>query len=213
MPTRTPRSTRVALALAAGATLLLSACGGSDTAESEALPVIENVDAGADSSEVTAPAADVPDDEAVLEWAACMRDNGVDIEDPTVDADGNIQLGAPGGDFDPQSADFQSAAESCGALLEGTTFSGANRGVDGLQEGLVAFTTCLRDEGLDVGDVDFSGGQPAGGAPDAGSDESLIDRLATVIPGFDPADPSTEQAVATCEPILNDVFNDVGIGG
>lgn len=212
MPTRTPRSTRVALALAAGTTMLLSACGGSDTAETEPLPVLENVDEATDSSDDT-PTADVPEDEAVLEWAGCMRDNGVDIEDPTVDADGNIQLGAPGGDFDPQSADFQSAAEACGPLLEGTTFGGANRGVDGLQEGLVAFTTCLRDEGLDVGDVDFSGGRPAGGAPEAGSDESLIDRLATVIPGFDPADPNTEQAVATCEPILDDAFNDAGIGG
>ena len=29
---------------------------------------------------------------AVLAFAACMRDNGVDMEDPTVDADGNIRL-------------------------------------------------------------------------------------------------------------------------
>ena len=213
-----PRFTRSMLALATGTALMLSACGGGDdTADADALPVVENIDTDGDvavSDDTAFALSDVPEDEAVLEWAQCMRDNGVDIEDPTVDADGNVQLGAPTGDFNPQSGDFQAAADACGDLLSGTTFAGAAGGLDGLEEGLVAFTTCLRDEGLDVGDVDLGSGPPAGaGGAAPGGDGLDLELLATVIPGFDPEDPNAQPAVDACEAVLTEAFNAIGLGG
>lgn len=215
-----PLSTRCLLALAASTALMLSACGDSgDTSDAAALPAVENADAGSGdtaSGQSAAADPDVPEDEAVLEWAQCMRDNGVDIADPTVDADGNVQLGAPTGDANPQSGEFQVASEACGDLLSGTTFTGpaGGGGIDGLQEGLVAFTTCLRDEGLDVGDVDLGSGPPVGAAGAApGGDGLSLDLLASVIPGFDPEDPNAQSAVDTCQPALTEAFNAIGLGG
>jgi hypothetical protein len=39
---------------------------------------------------------DIVDQEAELfEFSACMRDEGIDVGDPTVDEDGNVSLGTP----------------------------------------------------------------------------------------------------------------------
>ncbi|GAG42818.1 unnamed protein product, partial [marine sediment metagenome] len=42
-------------------------------------------------------AADDPvsDEEAILAFAACLRDEGIDVDDPTVDADGNLRPPRP----------------------------------------------------------------------------------------------------------------------
>jgi hypothetical protein len=229
------KSRRVWLALSVSA-LALTACGGAEAgSDDDSLPVVENVEQPAESTVTTTPGGGdggeasrgdpaASDDEAVLEWAQCMRDNGIDIEDPTVDANGNVQLGRPSGNIDPQSGDVRAAAEACSGLLEGTTF-GANRGgrFDQIQEAFLAFTECLRDEGLDVGDIDLASragapgeGQGGGqaGAPGNGTGEGLTaERLEGVIPGLDAKDPATQPAIDVCRPALVEAFDGLGLGG
>ena len=62
-----------------------------------------------DSTTTLAPASDeesdATDEEALLAFATCMRDNGIeDFEDPTIDSDGRLQFG-PGEGAQQESAD------------------------------------------------------------------------------------------------------------
>jgi hypothetical protein len=54
--------------------------------------------------------------DAMLEFAQCMREHGIDMPDPGSNGGGmRIQIGQGG--IDPQSPEFQEAMEACGELL------------------------------------------------------------------------------------------------
>jgi hypothetical protein len=57
--------------------------------------------------------------EKALEHARCMRDHGIDMPDPTFDAEGGarIRLGAGRGKIDPEDPEFKAAEEACADLL------------------------------------------------------------------------------------------------
>jgi hypothetical protein len=140
--------------------LLATACGTGKSASAEV--------ASLGSTVGTAPDTTTPVDtqDALLKFAACMRDNGVDMADPTFDADGNPTGGGfgPGSGIDRQSSEFQAAQNICADLLQGVQLGGRGRnGVDreAIQNSVNDFTACLRDEGLAVDDVTFG---PPGGA-------------------------------------------------
>jgi hypothetical protein len=150
--------------------LIATACGTGNSASAEV--------ASLGSTTGTTPDTTVPVDtqDALLKYAACMRENGVDMADPTFDADGNPTGGGfgPNSGIDRQSDEFQKAQTACGDLLQGVTLGG--RGGNGfdreaIQNSLNDFTACLRDEGLDVDDITFgppagAGGNGTTGAPD-----------------------------------------------
>lgn len=165
------------LALAAiGVTISLAAaaCGG-DSGSASAQQVA-SLGTLAETTETTAVASTEDTQDALLAYAACMRDNGIDMADPTFDADGNSTGGLFGPDsgIDPQAEEFQTAQDACGSLLEGITLGGGRGGqgggldIDAVQTSMNDFTACLRDEGLDVDDIEFGGGQGPGGANGGG---------------------------------------------
>lgn len=136
-----------------GLALIATACTGSATTEEVA---------SLESSDTTVAASDASpdgDDEALLAFAACMRDNGVnDFQDPIVDADGKVEFLDKASGKDDEA--FQNAFTACGALLEGTAL-GAGKGpdpeVDALDD-LYAFAVCMREQGFDMSDPDPSTG-------------------------------------------------------
>jgi hypothetical protein len=143
--------------------LLATACGTGKSASAEVASLGTTTDTTPDT---TTP---VDTQDALLKYAACMRENGIDMADPTFDADGNPTGGGfgPGSGIDPRSDEFQKAQTACGDLLQGVQFGGRGRnGVDrdAIQNSLNDFTACLRDEGLDVDDITFG---PPGGAAGA----------------------------------------------
>lgn len=158
---------RLAAATGVVLVLALSACGGdSSGAEVASLGSSPTGNATGDS------VADVDSQEAILAYAACMRENGVDMADPTFDAEGNMSGGGFGPDsgLDPSSDEFQTAQTACGDLIEGVEFGRGGGGGGGLdrdaiQTAMNDFTACLRDEGLEVDDITMGGGA-GGGAPD-----------------------------------------------
>jgi hypothetical protein len=154
------------LALGCALIILAGACGG-DASGSQVASLDDDTTGSESTTETSTPA---DSQEASLAFAQCMRDNGVDMEDPTFDADGNTQ----GGGFGPDSGiDFsdeatQTALEACGDLIQGIGPGGGGRGggnfdASGIQDAFNAFTECLRDEGLEVDDIEFGVG-PGGGA-------------------------------------------------
>ncbi len=217
-------------ALGVTALITLAACGGGGGSGSN-----DGVASlGTLASDDSAPASTTPADneEAFLAYAQCLRDQGLDVDDPTFDADGNINGGffGPDSGFDPGSDEFQTAQDACGSLIEGVTFGragGAGFDTEAIQEAALDFTECLRDQGLEVDDLDFSlqgpgggpggaaGGPPADGSiptgsiPDGGDppegagpgngdpNDRLVDAL-----GLDPDDPAVAAAVDTCGDVL-----------
>ena len=144
---------------------LLMGCGGGGTKASGIATLTSDDPAGAVTT-VAGDARRLTEDKA-LAFSKCMRDNGVQaFADPTVDADGNVQLfgrggpGSPAGDGatvldDPE---FDAARTACQSLLEGVTFGGGRGGFQNnveLQDAFVKFGDCLRAEGLEVGDLTF----------------------------------------------------------
>ena len=201
-------------------TLVMAACGGSSDSSDTAAPIIiEGASSQSDTVATTAAttgatseagqsesgqsesgdsAADdgssaVTDEELALEFAQCMRDEGVDFPDPTVNADGSIDFGGVAGRGGLGDG-AQDAFEVCGDLIQGASFlPGGGRGdLTELQDGLLEFAQCLRDEGLDVDDPDLSGGLAgAGGGP-----------AALFGPNFDPNDPAIQDEIDACSGIL-----------
>jgi len=214
-------------ALGLTALITLAACGGGEgDASSDQVASLGTLAPADAATETTTPA---DNEEAILAYTQCLRDQGLTVEDPTFDADGSISGGffGPDSGLDPGSAEFQAAQEACGSLIEGITLGrGGGEGFDteAMQEASLAFTECLRDEGLVVDDLDFSlqgpGGGAAGGPPGDGSlptgsipegagpgggagqgagdpNNRLIQAL-----GLDPEDPAVAAAVEVCGDVL-----------
>jgi hypothetical protein len=152
--------------------LLATACGSGKSASAEVASLGTTTGTSPDT---TSP---VDTQDALLQYAACMRENGIDMADPTFDADGNPSGGGfgPGSGIDPQSTEFQTAQTACGDLLDGAQFGGRGRnGIDreAIQNSLTDFTACLRDEGLDVDDITFGPPGGAGAANGAATDGTV----------------------------------------
>jgi hypothetical protein len=146
--------------------LIATACGSGSNASAQVASL------GSTSGTTPDTTSPVDTQDALLKYAACMRQNGIDMADPTFDADGNPTGGGfgPGSGIDRQSTEFQTAQTACGDLLQGVQFGGRGRtGIDrtAIQNSLNDFTACLRDEGLAVDDITF--GPPGGGNGGAGN--------------------------------------------
>jgi hypothetical protein len=168
--------------VAIGSTLLLlSACGGGG-ASSDGVASLSG--AAAASGATTTAAVDTQ--QAWLDFAQCMRDNGVDMKDPTFDANGNVQGGfGPDSGIDFRSEATRTAMDACRDKLPargpgsggGPTFDRS-----ALQDAFNTFTACLRDNGVQVDDVTLpepgsrpagpNGSAPQGSAAPGGSDGS-----------------------------------------
>jgi hypothetical protein len=144
----------IALALLA---LGAAGCGGESS--SDGVAAIDTNDGGSGGSSGGAgdggDADGASGEEARLEWAQCMREQGVDVGDP--DENGMFQI-TPETGGDPSQAGFSKAREECGDPpglddLEPPSPAEAKK----MQESLLAFARCMRSEGIDIPDPTFSG--------------------------------------------------------
>lgn len=193
---------RPLLALIVSLTLAAGACGGSDTSSDGVLSLeTPNVD----SPEPDAAATEAPDNETqLIAFSQCMRDNGIDIGDPTVDSDGNASFGGfgrIGGDGDGPPEGIQEAFEECGNLLEDLQLGFQDRDFTDFEDTLLVLAECMRDNGIDMDDPDFSdfgfgggdgegGGGGRGGGPFGDVDfndpafQAALEECSDIISGF-----------------------------
>lgn len=203
----------------------LGACGGGGDDSSDGIASLGTSEAV--STETTVAGSD---EDKILAYTACLREQGLDVADPTFEADGTMSGGffGPDSGLDPGSGEFQAAQEVCGGLIEGVTLGGRGNGnfdPEAMQEATLAYTECLREQGLDVDDLDFNAqGGPGGGAgvgaggsvpPDASIPAGSLpegagdgpgggdpgNRLAEIL-GLDPDDPTVAAALEVCAPTL-----------
>jgi hypothetical protein len=178
---RTTRSLTLAL-LAAG---MLVACGGGGE-DGDGVASMSD-DSEGESAQDDANATE----EELLEWVECMRDNGADIPDPTVDENGDLVIegpvtvtnggpgegedeGAPGDDSSEGSEGSvvrEDVFEECGQPPEGAFAPPSEEEQQAMQDAALEFAECMRSEGIeDFPDPDFSDMGP-GAEPRQRTDE------------------------------------------
>jgi hypothetical protein len=173
--------------------LVLAACssdGGSDVASLEELvPDLAVVTDDASSETV--------DDDSILEFSQCMRENGVeDFEDPDIGADGSVEFRLGGATQDSQvdRETMRAAFEACQDTLGGLAFGPGSEDRSEIEDTLYEFAVCMRDNGYDMPDPDFSSllrgeGEGEGGGGPFGE-------------GFDPDDPTFTSAMESCQDVF-----------
>ena len=191
------------------AALVLSACSSSDESnagvaeidDSQAVETPTESAVQSDSSEQSASEADtsdgnantaeLTDEEITTLFTECFRDLGLNIPDPVVNADGSVDLGALRQSILPLQTEFGQekvvdALEDCLPLLEKATFAAQPSPEDlvELEDNLLTLVQCLRDEGFDVPDPDFSNGRRAA--------------MTSIIQGLGGADSRVEESISSC---------------
>ena len=107
--------------------------------------------------------ADLTDEEMATEFTVCMRDYGFNIPDPELNADGTVDWSALKEGVDVGEPKYKGAStkafDQCLLLLDRFTVAKKESTEDEieLQDNFLKFAQCLRDNGLEVADPDFSG--------------------------------------------------------
>ena len=173
------------IALLAVMAFVVTACG---SASADVATLQDDVASLGGEASRAGDAAEVDEEAALLAFAQCLREEGLDVEDPVVDEEGNIQPPRPvqGGQAIDREA-FQAAREACEEFLDGVTLGFGDVDQTELEDQLLEFSTCLRDQGLEVDDPNLSGGPGAG--------RGLFGDL-------DPDDPVVQAALEACEEFL-----------
>lgn len=210
---RTTLLAALSVALMLGAA---SACGGGGGDDSDVATLSEE-----DSGSEEAAADDTATDEEILGWVECMRDEGIDIADPTRDSSGNLVLGggdsslaggqSVGGDPD----DIDAAHEVCGQQPRLGPTDISEEEEQQTKDAALDFAQCMRDEGVeDFPDPDFSstgpGGAPEGASPGADT-EGATRSVNAPFGEIDFDDPPTKAAYETCQGLLGGISD--GSGG
>ena len=134
------------------------------------------------------------DEDLTSEFAACLRNQGFDVPDPEVTADGSVDLRAfftklnQDPNFNRQNPETREALSECRGLLADASFAQPRSSEDEieLQDQILSFAACLRDQGVAVADPDFS--------------QSTRGALRTIFAGqeIDREDPDVAEAIAEC---------------
>ena len=195
---------RSVMLLLACLALVAAACGGTEASED-----VASLETAGDGLELAVPEeleseSELTQEEAFLAFTACMRDEGIDLPDPEVDSEGNVQLGirqaAQTAGLDREQ--LQAGFEVCGELIEGFTQGFQRPDQTEIEDQLLAFAQCLRDQGLDVDDPDLNFTPGEGGGQGGGPFGDL-----------DLDDPEFQAAAEQCEEFLPNFGGGGGPGG
>ncbi|MDJ0496914.1 MAG: hypothetical protein QNJ89_03730 [Acidimicrobiia bacterium] len=144
------------------ALLTVAACSGNSEADG-----IATLESTVPEVETTAPPADPSADseQAALDFAQCMRENGIDMGDPTVDSDGNLQLApieftvSPDADPEAAKAEMDAVFAECEQHLDGIALKSVNpSSAVEFEDALLEYAGCMREQGIDMPDPDLRGG-------------------------------------------------------
>lgn len=201
----------VLLLFVAGASM--SACGSGSGAAAD-VPSLK----GSTGKTGSVTTTTVDPEKAAQAFVACLRKQGLEVADPKVGSDGNIDLRSIFQSLGSQNdADqVRAAQEACRGELANAGFGPSSAERKERQAALLAFTSCLRKQGLTVGDVTFDGpggrggggfgraegengnGANAGGTGSAGGATGSSTTIAGGGPGFVPGGgPAREGGPAT----------------
>jgi hypothetical protein len=122
--------------------LVVSACGGTGNAA---------------SGSGSAAASDASRNDAQLKFARCMRDHGVEIEDPKPGSGGGFRLAIRGNRGDEKK--LEKAQKECQKLAPGGFREPTPEEQEKFRDAALAFARCMRAHGVDMPDPEFEGGR------------------------------------------------------
>jgi hypothetical protein len=153
---------QIALALSA-LTLVVASCGSDGSAATDG---VASLDETPTTTSSTTPAqAEADADEAVLAYVQCLRDEGLEIQDPDLSGEGGLGLRrqfAEEGEALPQ--DVEAAFDACDDMRDGVATRFENVDTSDTEDRLLAFARCMRDGGItDFPDPNLSVWTPGAG--------------------------------------------------
>ncbi|MCP4424973.1 MAG: hypothetical protein GY803_10805 [Chloroflexi bacterium] len=128
--------------------LLLAACG----AEAEEAPTLNRDDGVVGETAVSPTNAPLDDETKVMNFAQCMRDEGIEYQDPVVDAKGNVQRPELVAGVSITREELAEPYAACAHHIEGLAFGRKDIDVSEQVDRLLPVMACLRDKGYDVDD-------------------------------------------------------------
>jgi hypothetical protein len=175
--TRMPHRPSLGLAVAAATLATITAFAASPVFAADGVATLGSPPP--EEEQGSAPAVDVDPMDAMLDFAACMREQGVDMPDPqgmggsfmvTMEVTSEADIGDPGAFMDDT---FMVAEEACREHL-GAMAPAGDPGLDAeIMEGLLAHATCMREQGIDMPDPVMDGGVISIGPMDGPGDTGI----------------------------------------
>jgi hypothetical protein len=166
--------TAAAAALVLGA-LAVAACGGDDPAPASS----KSGGGGGGRSGL-----DTKTKQAMLNFARCMRQHGINMEDPKFDERGGVTIQAGGKGTTPEQQ--RAAEQACAKYqrqIEPPPMSGEQQ--EKFKQAALANAKCMRDHGIDMPDPQF------------GDNGTVQQRIGE---GIKPTDPKFQAAMKACAP-------------
>ncbi len=180
------------LVLVAG---LAAGCGGA-TPSGPGIATLASPDPSGTPAPSASPAASADPQQAMVDYARCMREHGVDMPDPVFNGAGGggvvVQGSASSGTASaPDQSEMSTADTACRHFLDSITLDSSKGEISQeMKDAMLAFSRCMRDHGVDMPDPVFSGGGASlqFGGPGASS--------------IDPSSSDFQEAQATCQKLL-----------
>jgi hypothetical protein len=142
MTNRAMRNALATLALLAALGLLLTACGSS----------VDDVPSLGATRTAVVEEQTLDDEAKVMAFTQCMRDQGIEYEDPVVDSEGNVQRPQLVEGVTLTRQELREPYAACAHHLEGLSFGRERQDVTELVDQMVELAACLREKGYDVDD-------------------------------------------------------------
>lgn len=184
---RLPVLLLLAAGLATGA-----ACGGSGSGSNGVASIKTASDQSGDRADDGKDKKETSPEDAMLAFARCMREHGIDMPDPdTSGGNGVVTFSASaavgeGGKLDPESNKFEEANEACKHLMgDAGPQNMSPEQQQEMQDQALAFARCMRDHGVNMPDPTFGGKGEM--MMKIGPDD-----------GLDPEDPKFQDAQQAC---------------
>ena len=119
----------------------LVACGSGDETASTDVPSLGGTATTARTTSTT-----VNPEKAAQNFVKCLRDEGLEVADPEMGSDGNIDMRSifESANIQPGSDEFRTAMDACREFLDNAGFGPSDEDRAQRQEAMLAFTACLR---------------------------------------------------------------------
>ncbi len=136
-----------------------AACSGS-ASDAPGIATLASADPGASGAPSASPASSADPQQAMVDFARCMREHGVDMPDPVFDSSGKGGV-MIGGSTDkgaaPDRTKLSEADAACRHFLDSVTVGGETPEITQEQkDAMLAFSRCMRDHGVNMPDPVFS---------------------------------------------------------
>ncbi|HKA03819.1 MAG TPA: hypothetical protein VKD67_05800, partial [Acidimicrobiales bacterium] len=174
-------------ALGVAAITVLGACGGGSSPSAQVASLAGGQN-GTSTTTTSAPPSEADTQQAMLDFAKCMREHGIDMPDPTFDENGGASFSAGSNGSPADQAKLDDAQKACQSYLDKVKSNAPPMDpakVEEEKQKQLAFAQCMRDHGIDFPDPQVSSN---GGGIEVQQPGS----------GVDPNSPGFKEASDTC---------------